>query len=85
MKKQATLVTIVTIALVTGCAGPAISIASNGYSAVNTGAAIATDKGLTDRAVSVVADADCNLWNVFKGLFYCEVRDPAKTYNRNGL
>lgn len=84
MKKQATILALLTIAL-TGCAGPAISLASNGYSVVNTGAAIATDKGLTDRAVSVVADADCNVWNVFKGLFYCEVRDPAKTYNRNGL
>lgn len=69
----------------TACAGPVVSIANTSYSAVNTGAALATDKGVTDRVVSTIADADCDIWNVAKGLYYCEVRDPSRTYNRNGF
>ena len=67
------------------CAGPVTSLAGYGYTSVNTATAIATDKGLTDRAVSRVTDADCNVWNLAKGLYYCELRDVSRTYNRNGF
>jgi hypothetical protein len=51
------------------------------YSAVNTGTSIATQKSLPDHALSAVVDGDCNLFNLVKGLYYCEIA----TYNRSGF
>jgi hypothetical protein len=56
------------------------------YTTVNTAAFLATDKSLTDHAVTqAVPKSDCNVTNVFKGQYYCEIRDISKTYNRNPL
>ena len=64
---------------------PATTIAQYGYSAVNTGTSITTSKSIPDHALSAITDADCNVFNPFKGLYYCEIQDPSKTYNRSGI
>jgi len=28
---------------------------------------------------------DCNVFHVFDGKYYCEIRDPAATYNRSAF
>jgi hypothetical protein len=56
------------------------------YTTVNTVTYLATDKSMTDHAVTqLVPMSNCNVTNVFKGQYYCEIRDISKTYNRNPL
>lgn len=43
----------------------------------------ATDKSLTDHAVSRSLGHDCNITQTVQGKYYCEVRDVSVTYNRN--
>jgi hypothetical protein len=70
------LILIVTLTQ-TGCAV---------YTTANTATFLATDKSLSDHALTqVVPNSNCNFTNVFKGQYYCEIRDIAKTYNRNPL
>lgn len=56
------------------------------YSVADKGTLALTDKGLTDRALTTaVPYSDCNIANLFHGKYYCEIQDPSKTYNRNGI
>jgi hypothetical protein len=56
------------------------------YSVADKGTLVLTDKGLTDRALTyTVPYSDCNIVNLFQGKYYCEIQDPSKTYNRNGI
>ena len=73
------LLAVLLILTQTGCAYPVYSTAS-----LATG--MATGKSLTDRAVSqAVPYGDCNVFHVFDGKYYCEIRDPAATYNRSAF
>jgi len=79
-------IALVFTALLTACAAPALETANYAYSAANLGTAAATDKGLTDRALTVVTGADCNGWAwIFSRDrdYYCEERDISRVYNRN--
>lgn len=56
------------------------------YTAASTASLIVTDKSLTDHAVTAITpNGDCSMLNVFKGTYYCEIRDVSKTYNRNPI
>jgi hypothetical protein len=56
------------------------------YTTASTATFLATDKSLTDHALTAITPhSDCNFTNVFKGQYYCEIRDISKTYNRNPL
>jgi hypothetical protein len=56
------------------------------YTAASTAALIVTDKSLTDHvATAVTPNGDCSMLNLVKGLYYCEIRDVSKTYNRNPI
>jgi hypothetical protein len=55
------------------------------YTVTSTVALITTSKSLTDHTTSKLAKADCDAVRmVTKQSYYCEVNDPARTYNRNG-
>jgi hypothetical protein len=73
------LLTLLLILLCSGCASSAA--VQYTYSAVNTGTTIASQKSLPDHALTAVTGGDCNLFNIFKGLYYCEM----PTYNRTGF
>ncbi len=61
----------------TGCAA---------YTVASTASYIATDKTLTDHGVTlIVPNGDCNATHLFKGQYYCELRDASVTYNRNAF
>ena len=58
--------------------------------AVTTGMSVVsfatTGKSITDHATSTIAQADCDgIKTITHGTYYCEQRDIAKTYNRNGF
>jgi hypothetical protein len=56
------------------------------YTVASTATWVATDKTITDHAVtSVVPNGDCRTSNLVTGKYYCEVRDISRTYNRNGI
>lgn len=56
------------------------------YTGANTVTFIATDKTLTDHAVTLVTpNGDCSSLNVLKGQYYCEIRDVSQTYNRSSF
>ena len=55
------------------------------YTVTSMTSFITTDKSLSDHTLSVVTQADCNVTNVVKDKYYCEQRDIAVTYNRNGF
>jgi hypothetical protein len=56
------------------------------YTVVSTTSLVATGKSLGDHALTaIVPMADCNVTNVVKDKYYCEVRDISTTYNRNGF
>jgi hypothetical protein len=78
------LVTVLLI-LLCSCAMPATTIAQYSYTAVNTTQTAVTNKSIPDHALSYVTQADCNIFNLFEGLYYCEERDISKTYNRSGI
>jgi hypothetical protein len=67
----------------------ALIIALNGcaaYTVASTATLATTDKSLTDHAVTAVTpNGDCSMLNLFKGMYYCEIRDISKTYNRNSF
>jgi hypothetical protein len=63
------------------CAAPTMTVAQYSYSAASTGTAIATQKSIPDHALTAVTGGDCNILNIFQGLYYCEM----PTYNRSGL
>lgn len=75
------VLTLMLILLCSGCAMPATTIVQYSYSAVNTGTTASTSKSLPDHALSAIVDGDCNVFNLFKGLYYCEM----PTYNQSGL
>jgi len=79
------IVLILVLILLCSCAAPATTMAQYAYSAVNTTQTVVTNKSIPDHAVSYVTQADCNIFNVFEGLYYCEERDISKTYNRSGI
>lgn len=79
------VLTLLLILLCSGCAMPATTIAQYSYSAVNTGTSVTTSKSIPDHALSSATGADCNVFNLFQGLYYCEERDISKTYNRSGI
>ena len=64
-----------------------VALALNGcaaYTVASTGTYLVTDKTLTDHVITQATPmADCNITNIFKNLYYCEVRDISRTYNRN--
>jgi hypothetical protein len=66
-----------------------IILALNGcavYTVASGTAMITTGKSITDHALTqAVPHADCNVTNLLKDKYYCEVRDVGKTYNRNGI
>ena len=69
---------IILSTLLSGCATT--------YTVTSTAALIATGKSLTDHATSKLTLGDCNAVRMVTRLtYYCEVNDPSKTYNRNGL
>lgn len=56
------------------------------YTAANAGVIATTGKGLVDHtATAVVPNSNCDLMNLAKGLYYCEIRDVSTTYNRNSF
>ena len=56
------------------------------YTAVSTASFIVTGKSTTDHALTaIVPMADCNVANVIDDKYYCEQRDPVRTFNRNGF
>jgi hypothetical protein len=56
------------------------------YTVVSTTSLVTTGKSLGDHALTaVVPNADCNVTNVVKDKYYCEVRDISTTYNRSGF
>jgi hypothetical protein len=57
------------------------------YTGASTATLAATGKSIPEHGASVVTQSDCSSWNyLFKGKDYlCEQRDPATTYNRNGI
>jgi hypothetical protein len=56
------------------------------YTVASTATLVTTDKSLTDHAMTAVTpNGDCSMLNVIKGLYYCEIRDIGKTYNRSPL
>lgn len=57
------------------------------YTGASTAAMISTGKSIPELGASVATGSECSTWNyLFKGKDYlCEQRDPAKTYNRNGI
>ena len=80
-----TRLTLSTICLaLSGCAGPAVSIAYNSASAVSV---VATNQSLVEHAVSTVTNSDCSMYNyLFMNRDYlCESRDISTTYNRTGF
>jgi len=56
------------------------------YTVASTATLVSTDKSLTDHAVTAVTpNGDCSMLNLFRGQYYCEIRDISKTYNRNPI
>jgi len=56
------------------------------YTVASTTSLVTTGKSLGDHALTaVVPNADCNVTNVVKDKYYCEVRDISTTYNRSGF
>jgi hypothetical protein len=55
------------------------------YTGASTASLLATGKSIPDHAATQVSGADCSALRVVTGEkdFYCEERDPSKTYNRN--
>jgi hypothetical protein len=71
---------IITIILASALSGCAVTTSMNIVSYTATG------KSITDHVTSTVAQADCDgIKTVTHGTYYCEQRDIAKTYNRNGF
>ena len=69
-----TLATLFLVLTLSGCA--VMTVAS-------VGSYIATDKTLTDHAVTqAVPNGNCSSAHVFKGLYYCEL---TPVYNTSGL
>jgi hypothetical protein len=66
-----------------------VTINLTGCAAIYTGATtvslVTTGKSIPDHAATATTGSDCNSIKLITGEkdFYCEVRDPAKTYNRN--
>jgi hypothetical protein len=53
------------------------------YTVASTTSLVTTDKSLADHALTqIVPYSDCGTFNLFKGLYYCEIQDPSKTYNQ---
>jgi hypothetical protein len=72
--------------MLTACSAPAVHTVNLVYSAANAGTATATDKGLTDRALTAITGADCDGWQWISTRdrdYYCEERDISRVYNRN--
>jgi hypothetical protein len=55
------------------------------YTGASTASLLATGKSIPDHAATQATGADCSALRVVTGEkdFYCEERDPSKTYNRN--
>ena len=79
------IIAYILLILLCSCAAPAVQVANYAYSAVNTGTSVTTSKSIPDYALSSATGADCNVFNLFQGLYYCEERDISKTYNRSGI
>ena len=68
-----------------------VTVNLTGCAAVYTGAStvslVTTGKSIPDHAATATTGADCSSIKLITGEkdFYCEVRDPAKTYNRSGI
>ena len=63
------------IVLLQGCA----------YTVVSTASLAVTGRSITDHTLTaVVPNSDCNVMNVAKGHYYCEIDNPAEHYNRSG-
>ena len=63
-----------------------LSLQACAYTAVSTASFVITGKSTTDHALTVIVpNADCNVTNVVNDKYYCEQRDPARTFNRNGF
>lgn len=68
---------IVLVLTLNGCAA---------YTVASTASLITTDKSIADHTMTAVTpNGDCSMLNVFNGLYYCEIRDISKTYNRNPI
>jgi hypothetical protein len=56
------------------------------YTVASGTSLITTQKSLGDHVLStVIPSSDCNALNLLDSKYYCEQRDIAKTYNRNGI
>jgi len=56
------------------------------YTVASATSLVTTQKSIGDHVLSnTIPNADCSLRNVIRDKYYCEVRDVAKTYNRNGI
>lgn len=68
---------IILLVLQTGCAMV--------YTGATTVSLVTTGKSIPDHAATTATSADCNSIKLLTGEkdYYCEVRDPSKTYNRN--
>lgn len=56
------------------------------YGIASTASYVVTDKTLADHvATQAVPYSNCATNNLFQGLYYCEIQDPSKTYNRSAF
>ena len=56
------------------------------YTVASGASLITTGKSVGDHVLSnAIPNADCQVMNVVKDKYYCEVTDISKTYNRNGI
>jgi len=65
----------------------ALTLEGCAYTVATTAVGMVTGKSVTDRAVSLATDMDCNGIGVVKGEqdYYCEqARDSGTHWNRNG-
>ncbi len=71
-------IVILTALATTGCATT--------YTVTSTASYVLTGKSIPDHATSQLTASDCDAVRMIRhATWYCEMRDPSVTYNRNGL
>ena len=80
MKRLTILIPAYLVTTLSGCAV---------YSGVSMSSQIITQKSIPEHVASGVTGADCSAWNWLidnkNHSYLCEVKDAAKTYNRNSF
>jgi hypothetical protein len=64
---------------------PIVCLQGCAYTVASTASLATTGKSITDHTLTaLVPNSDCNIMNVAKGHYYCEISDPTQHYNRSG-